>query len=283
MSRFYKKHQKKIITIGSLILFLYVMFYQGIVIRRYSVETEKIADGKSFCLAVVTDLHSYTYGKDQSPLLDRILRENPDAVLLVGDIYDNVTSPEGVRLLLAGLRNRIPMYYVTGNHEYWTRDIPAVLELFAQYGVTILDDRWRSVVLGEVPVILAGVSDPVRPAYEQGYDVFTAMKKAFAAMPSEQYTILLAHRPTWFHHYHAYPFDLVVSGHNHGGQVRIPFLLNGLYGPDEGFLPEFPGGRYEIDNTTLIVSRGLSINARLPRVWNPPELVFVTVSGKSKI
>lgn len=254
--------------------------YHGIKIQHYTITSDKLTEEQSFHVAIITDLHSHIYGRDQTPLLKKVLQEQPDAVFLVGDIYDNVIPPEGVRLLLAGLRDKVPLFYVTGNHEYWTHDMESVLALFKEYGVAVLQDQWKEVVLNGVPIVIGGVCDPVRAKWEKGYDPYAAMEQGFADLPENKFSILLAHRPTWFDRYSAYPFDLVVSGHNHGGQVRIPFLLNGLYGPDEGFFPEYPGGIYQEGGKTLIVSRGLSVNLRLPRVWNPPELVILHVKGK---
>jgi predicted MPP superfamily phosphohydrolase len=90
------------------------------------------------------------------------------------------------------------------------------------------------------------------------------------------YSILLAHRPEHIDQYLNYGFDLVLSGHSHGGQWRIPFILNGLYAPDQGFFPKYAGGKYEHGSTIHIVGRGLSKNStRIPRIFNPPELVII--------
>jgi len=91
------------------------------------------------------------------------------------------------------------------------------------------------------------------------------------------YKILLSHRPEHIHTYMNYDFDLILSGHSHGGQIRIPWLLNGLYCPNQGFLPKYAGGHYRIDATDFIVSRGLSFRKTLPRVMNPPEVVVITI------
>ena len=87
-------------------------------------------------------------------------------------------------------------------------------------------------------------------------------------------SVLLSHRPELTELYRGSGFDLVVSGHAHGGQVRVPLLLNGLYAPNQGFFPQYAGGLYDLDGTALAVSRGLSIS-RLPRVFNPPEAVVI--------
>jgi len=90
------------------------------------------------------------------------------------------------------------------------------------------------------------------------------------------YSILLSHRPERVEAYHSSGFDLVVAGHAHGGQVRIPGILNGLYAPNQGFYPKYADGRYALGETLMIVGRGLS-RSGLPRVFNPPELVIIDV------
>ncbi|MGE4549690.1 MAG: metallophosphoesterase [Intestinibacillus sp.] len=266
-----------ILGIGAITGF--IALYQGIVTTSYTIETEKLTDEQSFRIVLLTDLHSCIYGGDQGPLIHKILVQKPDAVLMAGDILDDRAPVDGVRLLLAKLMGRVPLYYATGNHEFWTRDIDAVLEVFRDYDVTILDDRWEETTLNGVPVVIAGVSDPVRETFDRGFNARQAMAEGFADLPEDKFCVLMAHRPNWITEYRKYPFDLVLSGHNHGGQFRIPFLLNGLVGPDEGFFPKYPGGKYQHGKLTQIVGRGLSINPKLPRVFNPPELVVVDVRG----
>lgn len=279
-----KNHAKKANRLKKCCLALSIMavtgavaFYHGIITTFHTVTSDKLKAGESFRLVVVTDLHSHIYGGDQTPLVKKILAQKPDAVLLAGDIYDDHAPSAGVSLLLAKLMGRVPLYYATGNHEYWTRDMETVLGLFAEYGVTVLNDRWEYATLNGVQVALAGVSDPVRAEFDRGFDPRAAMAQGFADLPQDSFSVLLAHRPNWIAEYKQYPFDLVVSGHNHGGQARIPFVLNGLIGPDDGFFPKYPGGLYQHGALTQIVSRGLSVNWKLPRVFNPPELVIVDV------
>ena len=91
-----------------------------------------------------------------------------------------------------------------------------------------------------------------------------------------------SHRPDYIDLYRQYPFDLVLSGHTHGGQVCIPLLVNGLFAPNQGWLPKYAGGQYDVEGTCLVISRGLSYNPRLPRVFNPPEVVIVDVEGTAR-
>ena len=93
------------------------------------------------------------------------------------------------------------------------------------------------------------------------------------------FKILLAHRPELIELYKKFSFDLVLSGHSHGGQMRVPFILNGLYAPNQGLFPKYAGGSYKHNSMIHIVSRGASFNPRLPRVFNPPEIVIIDIKG----
>lgn len=270
------KQQKFVLAAGALGA---AALYHGIVTRTYMVRTAKLARGQKFRIALLADLHSHIYGGDQSPLLHKIWAGAPDAVFLAGDIYDNHAKPEGVRMLLDGLRG-MPMWYTPGNHEHRTARIEEVCEFFASRGVRVLLDAWERAEIGGVPVTIAGADDPERAVWlDTSYDHVAAKARAFADLPKERFSILNAHKPEHIGEYQRYPFDLVLSGHAHGGQVRVPGLCNGVFASGQGWLPQYPGGRYEHDALTHIVSRGLSVYWYIPRVCNPPELVFVDVVG----
>lgn len=129
-------------------------------------------------------------------------------------------------------------------------------------------------------LIVAGVDDPDRKDYEdENYSQKASIQKAFAPLQEiAGYKILMAHRPELIETYLPFGFDLVVSGHSHGGQVRIPFLVNGLWAPDQGGFPKYAGGMYTHDKLTHIVSRGISFNPKLPRIFNPPEIVVIRLN-----
>ena len=116
------------------------------------------------------------------------------------------------------------------------------------------------------------------PDYNQG----VSMEKAFRELDGiSLYKILIAHRPENIETYKKYSFDLVLSGHTHGGQIRIPGIVNGLYAPNQGIFPKYAGGFYIHGHLTHIISRGLSKKFMLPRPGNPPELVIITIESET--
>ena len=127
-------------------------------------------------------------------------------------------------------------------------------------------------------ISLCGVPDPYAMINEDAPDTEVQLAQTMALTEAGTFTVLMAHRPELNDKYAAAGFDLVVSGHAHGGQVRIPGLLNGLYAPNQGILPSYAGGEYRIGEMALIVSRGLAREStRLPRVFNRPELVMIEI------
>ena len=272
-----------IVLIPILLLgaFCAAALYSGLTVKKYAIGTEKLEAGTSMRVVLLADLHSHVYGGDQSPLVSKILGQDPDIILLAGDIADDRVSIEGALLLLEGIKDAAPVFYVSGNHEYWSGDIRGIKEAVRGYGATVLEDEYREIAIDGVPLIVAGIDDPEWARYEYKASR-KPMDEAFEGLAAKkQYKILVAHRPEMIESYKKYPFDLVVSGHAHGGQVRIPFLLNGLVAPNQGWFPKYAGGVYRHGDLIHVVSRGLSFNPRLPRIFNPPEIVVIDIEGEA--
>jgi predicted MPP superfamily phosphohydrolase len=213
----------------------------------YTLESAKFKPDTSLTIILITDLHSTIHGADQAPLLQAIRDKKPDLIVLAGDIIDDKAPVRGARLLLAGIRGLAPVYYVSGNHEYRSADAEAVWAEIRSFGARILSDEYERVTIRGNDLIIAGVEDPHKALAAPRYQPDDAMDNAFAdlgAADAGAYRILLAHRPERIARYKRYPFDLVLSGHTHGGQVRIPFVLNGLYAPHQGIFPRYAGGLY---------------------------------------
>lgn len=263
-----------IISICILILLLSA-FDTRLKIRHYTVSSEKIREPVRIVL--VTDLHSCKYGEEEEKLIAAIKEQKPDLILLGGDICDDKIPNDNTEALLKGIAALYPCYYVTGNHEYWSNQIDEILELFRSYSVTILSGNSDTIEIRGQALNVCGISDPDIVKYT---DSPTGAREQFQALEhvpdNGLYTILLAHRPEWMDIYGEYDFDLVLSGHAHGGQWRLPGLINGVFAPDQGMFPKYAGGKYEVNGVTMIVSRGLARESTsVPRIFNRPELVVV--------
>ncbi len=246
---------------------------------RYALPVDGLAS--PLRIALVTDLHACAYGEGQRTLLDAVEEQAPDLVLLGGDIFDDLLPDGNAVLLLRELGGKYPCFYVTGNHEYWSgeRGFGEKMAALEACGVRRLSGEAVSV---DAAVTLCGVDDPDAWGGRGGWAEYRdgsfseQAARAYAEAAPGSFTVLLTHRPEQLALYAHLGFDLVLAGHAHGGQWRIPGLLNGLYAPDQGLFPAYAGGRYEKDGTVMIVSRGLARGStRLPRFYNRPELVLI--------
>lgn len=257
-----------------LLLFLFA-FDTRLKIRYYTVRTEKM--GESVRIVLVTDLHSCKYGREEEKLIAAIEGQKPDIILLGGDICDDKIPNDNTEALLKGIANSYPCYYVTGNHEYWSNRIDKILDLFQSYGVTVLSGTSDIIKIRSQSLNICGISDPDIIRYTDSPIGAREQLQTLEHVPDNGlYTILLAHRPEWIDTYAEYDFDLVLSGHAHGGQWRLPGIINGVFAPDQGMFPKYAGGRYISGDMTMIVSRGLARESTpIPRIFNRPELVVV--------
>lgn len=239
-------------------------------------------------LLQISDLHDSRFGKGQARLLRAIERFHPDIICLTGDIFDDRTDNRNSALLLRALATKYPLYFVEGNHELYCAHRDENLALLRACGATILDGtqaQWEKD--GQI-LTICGVSDPVS---EDGNasarqkircappEQTFAQRLASTARPTGHYRILLSHRPERWEQYQTLPFDLILSGHAHGGQWRIPGILNGTYAPHQGWFPRHAGGLYRLAGGRIhIVSRGLSKQLKIPRIFNPPELCAILLT-----
>ncbi len=245
---------------------------------RYAIESEKVS--QSIRIALVTDLHSCNYGENQKTLIEAIDKEIPDIVLLGGDIFDDKRSYENAEETVKQIAEKYLCYYVTGNHEYWGYDMDSILEIVERCGVKILSAECATIEINGQMINICGVNDPDITTYTD-YDISIEeeLSKVEEEAERKYFTVLLSHRPELVETYSQYDFDLVLSGHAHGGQWRIPGLLNGVFAPNQGIFPKYAGGRYDFDNQILIVSRGLARESTLvPRIFNRPELVVIDIN-----
>lgn len=268
-----KVHKILWIVLGIFALLLIPGLYNKMSIRNYSVEADEISN--PIRIALITDLHSCKYGDKEQELIDEINFQNPDIIALAGDFFDDVISDENAEYLLQGVADKYPCYYVTGNHEYWSGSeaFDTKMAILEKYNVHILSGKLETITVNGETINICGIEDTESLDYKDQLDDVAKLSQETGC-----YTILLAHHPELFESYTSKGFDLVLSGHAHGGQWRIPGILNGLYAPDQGLFPKYAGGMYQDKDTTMIVSRGLARESiMVPRIYNRPELVIIDV------
>ena len=232
---------------------------------------------EGFKIAHVSDLHNAVFGRKNERLLSLIRAAEPDIIAITGDLIDSRhTDIDSALAFVEAAAEIAPVYYVTGNHES-RLDFDEIEPRLIAAGARVLRNEAEDIGRGGERIRLAGIDDPsfIRTGG-------TAEERAAAELEQlgdggGTFTVLLAHRPELVEVYAEYGAGLVLSGHAHGGQVRLP-LLGGLYAPGQGLLPEYDSGLCSLGETQMVVSRGLGNSVAPLRVNNRTELVIVTLS-----
>lgn len=223
----------------------------------------------------ISDFHDTYYEDNNKHLLNQIKNLDPDFIFLTGDIVEPYKKFTGSVSLLTNLKDIAPVYYVSGNHESRSSEYTNIINQIKQYGINIMEDKKLEVLFNNQKIDIYGIKDRVRydrlPYKEWDKAIYSTYEE------NNNYKILLFHNPLGIKLFTKYNFNLIFSGHEHGGQFIFPGLINGLYATDEGLFPSYAGGLYKLKDTEyLIVSRGMLIN-KYPRLFNRPELVLITL------
>ena len=231
-------------------------------------------------IAVLSDLHGATFGKNGAALFRKVLRQKPDYILFLGDLEDSFRGPaEGYAESVADRLSAIaPTYYVTGNHEWAIGGVPELKERLTGHGVRVLSNEYAPLRRGGDTLILAGIDDPNGYADQKSPEAVAAEIYAEYGNP---FWLLMAHRNNLFPTKYCYlGADLVLSGHGHGGLIRLPFT-DGLVSTERTWFPTWTAGFYEKNNSRLFVTRGLGNSGKTFRLFNRPEIAILTLRKAS--
>ncbi len=256
---------------------------------QYEIVSDKVIKPCRFVL--LSDLHNKTYGKDHARLIDAIDSVSPDAILVAGDMLTALPghSYEPALSLMRQLASRYKVYYGMGNHEYRLKLYPE------KYGAVYEEYVSELVKLGIRPLINESTYLPEYNVSICGAEIDRRFYKRFRKTPmdgrylagilgeprEDACQLLIAHSPQYFEEYAAWGADVVVSGHVHGGIVRLPFL-GGVLSPNMTLFPKYDGGRFTLGKTTMILSRGLGTHTIPVRVFNPGELAVITLTPEAQ-
>ena len=254
----------------------------GIQVTVTQVGVHGLPDGfEGLRIVQISDLHGHEYGQDSEALLALVAQQAPEFIVVTGDLIDQESHLAMVPALARGLAAIAPTYYVTGNHEWAVGGVPRLKGILTECGVTVLSNQYVTLERGGDSLVLAGVDDP------NGYADQKTPEELYGEIQREAgdlCTILLAHRNDRFDQYAAAGYDLVISGHAHGGIVRLPFT-DGLLGTDRKLFPTWTAGVYTLGDSTLFVSRGLGNNT-VPihgfRLFNRPDLAVLELTGEER-
>lgn len=260
-------------------------YYQNnfIKITRLEIKSKEIPQEFSdYKILHLSDLHNKSFGKNQKKLVENIRTIKPDLIVFTGDIIDRRWYDEKPSVLLMNEITKIaPVYYVTGNHELWSGKFDSLEKKLKDTGVNILRNEQKVVKKGYSQIHIIGIDDPViNSSYKTEERVIDEeIQEAIGKKYNNEYKILLSHRPEKFHIYSKNNIDLILCGHAHGGQVRLPFI-GGIIAPNQGFLPKYTSGAYVDGNSTMIVSIGLGNSLAPFRIFNRPEIGVITLCKK---
>lgn len=229
-----------------------------------------------FRIVHLSDMHANEFGKDPERLYNAIKKANPHIIVITGDLIGYSGDLDIVIPQLKRLVEISPVYYITGNHEWVTKEVHVLFDTMPEIGVTVLRNEYVRLNIGTEHIILAGVDDENGPAdMKKPHELYMEIRER----EGDVFTVLLAHRPEHFPEYADMGFDAVLSGHNHGGLIRIPFF-GGLLSPGGNYFPEYSEGVFNENGSNMVVSRGLSGVNGFPRIFNPLHIPVLTLRSK---
>lgn len=280
-----KKHLVKITTAVVICLAAFFAVLIGnthISTTSYSVALQNL--GSSVRVILLSDLHGKSFGRENSRLIAKIEEQTPDVIFLDGDMIDRSADSADVQELLRlikRLHEIAPVYFAPGNHEleYMQTDT-SLLTQVAEAGAVVVNDSYADVTLAGQPLRIGGT---------MGHAFyFGRSEEEFSSSPEYQFLkafedtdvpkICLAHMPDTFIFngaYNLWNVDLILSGHTHGGLIRLPFI-GGLYAPMQGWFPEYDQGYFRLgEHMQMVITSGLAGHGMIPRINNPPEIVVI--------
>lgn len=247
-------------------------------LSRYELSFADLPESFDGCRIVhISDLHGMSFGRDNRRLAELIRRQQPDIIAYTGDIAGAEGDLSAVEPLLKELEGLCPAYYVNGNHEWADGCVEEIEALMERYGVRCLSNEIELLYRGEDSIAIIGAEDPNGRA-----DMMTPWELSLQAgeLYSGKFMLWLAHRNDYIKMYPDIGTDLILSGHAHGGIVRLPFV-GGLLNVNRSLGAEYESGLYYSGHYIMEVSRGLGNSIPIPRFFNRPELVTIELRAKS--
>lgn len=266
------------------VLFLY---YQNnfIEVTNINLELDRLPQGfDGLKIVQISDLHSKMFGENQYKLVSKIKKAKPEIILITGDIVDSKNYRELPGLMLIDeLIGIAPIYYVTGNHEFWSGKFSSLEKKLQERGVRILRSTKDTFERNGSKFEIMGVDDPAaRNSHQYSDDggiLSDELQNALKGTEQEDFKLLLSHRPELVSIYAKHNIDIIFAGHAHGGQIRLPGV-GGLIAPDQGLFPKYTSGKYNEGKSVMIVSRGLGNSIIPQRLFNRPEIVVVKLTKR---
>lgn len=278
-----------VVIVISILVVETVISYHWIKVNEYSVSAKEIQSPVR--LIVISDLHDHKFGNDNGKLVDKVKDQDPDIILMCGDFL-NEDSKDHIEVvkLIEKFKSIAPVYFALGNHElgYIENGHEGFVADLEAAGAVVLDKEYEDVIVNGTHLRLGGLYDYAfaldgNDSVENTPEPVKSFLEEF--QETGDYKIMMSHRPDSFIFGNASEYwdvDLIISGHNHGGQVVVPFL-GGLFGGDQGWFPKYIHGMYDVGNMKLFATSGLGSEWQvLPRWNNRPEVAVIELLPKEK-
>ena len=280
--------------IAVILIFIIIKIYVhyenlNLEVTHYTIHSKNIPISfQGLRFIVLSDLHNNSFGKDNIRLLDEISEINPEFIIIAGDmIIGNAHNDYSIALsLLSKLAAKYPLYYGYGNHEQrvmsggdcFDEHFEDYKDCLQKLGVHFLNNEQINIYHNEDTITIAGLKIGAEyfRKWKQPKISTEYLQKLVGFSDNQCYNILIAHNPVYFKNYMECGADLILSGHIHGGIIRLPFA-GGVISPQYKFFPKYDAGRFEKDGKTMLVSRGLGLHTIKIRMFNRPELMVVTL------
>ena len=259
--------------------------YNSLEAEEYTISSDRI--NSEVKLALISDLHDHTFGEKNEELVQMLKEQEPDLILMAGDIINDISKDSHVAVeLIEQVKDMAPVYYSLGNQEedYIGRGTSDLLNELKDAGAIVLDESYQDIQVNGNAIRLGGMYDYAFALDGNNTTTKESMRPSLYQFltdfqDTDSYRLMMAHRPDSFIFGDAaktWEIDLVVSGHNHGGQVILPFL-GGIYGGDQGWFPKYVDGVHHFKTVkNMVITRGLgSGEEKLPRFNNKPEVVMI--------
>ena len=288
-----KKKKIALLVFLGIIVFLIAFLIWGnksLESNNYTVTHKDIPNSfDGFRIVQVSDLHNTQIGINNRRLIKSLKKAEPDIIVITGDLIDNRRTDVEVALDFTKEAVKIaPCYYITGNHEPLVpEEYEALKSAMVEQGVTVLENDSRYIEKDGERIRISGLDDPFAHSMkeyehlhsEYSYTHLYLITELEKLGDDDCYTVLLGHRPEYFDYYVDCGAELVLSGHAHGGQIRIPYV-GAIYIPYQGFMPKYDEGVFTEENTTMIISRGIG-NSQIPiRIFNRPEILTIELKSE---
>lgn len=268
------------IIIMSVVCLLLISFIASLIISNFCIKVNVIkidseAINEPVRIAVISDLHRRKIGDFHKKVISKTEDENPDLIVLTGDILSSDSTKDNdfkyLYSLISSFKEIAPVYFVLGNHEKSNPHKDEIIYIVNHAGGTVLDGEYADISINGNSVRIGGLS------YYRSWDEdANSFLKNFSSVSDDVYTLLLCHFPEFYlWGMKNHPIDLTICGHTHGGMMKVPFK-GPLFAPEQGWFPDYAAGLYDMENGYLAVTTGLASSPEyLPRIFNRPEIMII--------